>query len=158
MITKLISSFPGCFAPGQSVESAGKGNRVAHLCHLPEFATKPTTASFRNIPPTPFYNLAPSKRATFPSVALYSRLTLIQLKTSDDRAKQRRINHENFNWCYRYKRGWLPSGKGSLLHAREMCAKVFIITIFITIFFYLFYLRFLLYNMYNDKLGNSVVR
>lgn len=57
--------------PAESVESAGKGNTELLISVIYLAAShKPTPAPPRNIPPTPSRNLAPSKRATFPSAAL----------------------------------------------------------------------------------------
>lgn len=54
-----------------------------------------------------------------------SRLALIQLKTPDDRAKQRRIDHENFNWCYRYERVATPEKRLVITCWRTRCMPRF---------------------------------
>lgn len=76
-------------------ESAEKGNTVAHLCHLPRYLGKPARSTPK-YPANPFPQSRTLETSRLP-LGRCSRLTLIQLKTSDDRAKQQRIDHENFN-------------------------------------------------------------
>lgn len=78
----------------ESVESAGKRNRAACLCHLPEPAIEPIPTS--KYPTNPFLQSRTLETSHLP-LGRSSRLALIQLKTPDDRAKQQRIDHENFN-------------------------------------------------------------
>lgn len=87
-----------------SVESAGKGN-TGLLISVIYFGTSQThPRSIPKYPANPFSQSRTLETSHLP-LGCFSCLTLIQLKTSDDRAKQRRIDHENFNWCYRYERG-----------------------------------------------------
>lgn len=90
--------------PAESVESAGKGNTelLISVIYLAASQTHPRTTP--KYPADPFPQSRTLETSHLP-LSRSSRLTLIQLKTSDDRAKQRRIDHENFNWCYRYERG-----------------------------------------------------
>lgn len=99
--------FPGdASLPANSVESGGKGNGVAHLCHF-TWVTHQTHRHRPTLkyPADPFLQSRTLETSLHLPLGRSSRLALIQLKTSDDRAKQRRIDHENFNWCYRYERG-----------------------------------------------------
>lgn len=73
--------------------------RVAHLCHLPRYLADPPSPPPARLTPKYPANPFPQSRTLETShlpLGRSSRLTLIQLKTSD-RAKQRRIDHENFN-------------------------------------------------------------
>lgn len=73
-----------------------KGTGPARLCHLPEFATKPIPRPTSKYPTNPFLQSRTLETSHLP-LGRSSRLALIQLKTPDDRAKQQRIDHENFN-------------------------------------------------------------
>lgn len=70
-----------------------------YLSHPPP--NPPSTSGFAPLseisPPTPFLQSRTLETSLHLPLGRSSRLTLIQLKTSDDRAKQRRIDHENFN-------------------------------------------------------------
>lgn len=89
--------------PAASVESAGRGNTelLISVIYLATSQTHPRLAP--KYPANPFPQSRTLETSHLP-LGRSSRLTLIQLKTSD-RAKQRRIDHENFNWCYRYEGG-----------------------------------------------------
>lgn len=81
--------------PAASVESAGKGNTELLISVIYLAASQTNPRLIPKYPANPF----PQSRTletSHLSLGRSSRLTLIQLKTSD-RAKQRRIDHENFN-------------------------------------------------------------
>lgn len=82
--------------PAESVESAGRGNTelLISVIYLAASQTHPRTTP--KYPADPFPQSRTLETSHLP-LSRSSRLTLIQLKTSDDRAKQRRIDHENFN-------------------------------------------------------------
>lgn len=93
---ELISSFPGILlALGrESVEEEKKNRGTA----VPIFVIYPSPAAARDeISRNPFLRSRTLETSQLPTSGRSSHLTLIQLKTLDDRAKQRRIDHENFN-------------------------------------------------------------